>query len=212
MITVGGLSAPQAELKQYATQYLQGPGIWAYPAYDSYEGSGTRAVREADLMAISLLNAGQEPLQSFYTLKRLLDPINEGLADPRLKGSFAEAGQDTIDAIADLAGILDDFAPTPEVRLTKLQKVLHRLKPELIPLYDQNIWRLYLQLGTRPVRQVKGRSYRDFALAWLPAVQDDLCRHMDFWQEITGLADPKLPITPLRALDICAWKMGEKRS
>lgn len=211
MITVGGLSAPRAELKQYATQYLQGPGIWAYPAYDSYGGSGTSTIREADLMAICLLNAGQKPLQSFYTLKRLLDPINERLEDPRLKGSFAEAEQDAIEAIADLAGILDDFAPTPEVRLTKLMKVLHRMKPELIPLYDQNIWRLYLQLGTRPVPRVKGRSRRDFALAWLPAVQEDLRRHMDFWQEIAGLADPGVPITPLRALDICAWKMGEKR-
>lgn len=212
MITVGGLSAPRAELKQYAMQYLRGPGLWAYPAYDGYEGSGTSTVREADLMAINLLNAGQKPLQSFYTLKRLLDPINERLADPRLKGSFAEAGQDAIDAIADLIGILDDFAPTPQVRLTKLLKVLHRMKPELIPLYDQNIWRLYLQLGTRPVPRVKGRSYWDFALAWLPVLQEDLCRHMDFWQEIAGLADPKVPITPLRALDICAWKMGEKRS
>lgn len=163
-------------------------------------------------MAISLLNAGQNPLQSFYTLKSLLVPINERLADPRLKGSFAEAEQDATDAIADLAGILDDFAPTPEVRLTKLTKVLHRMNPELIPLYDQNIWRLYLQLGSRPVRRVKGRSYRDFALAWLPAVQKDLRRHMDFWQEIADLVDPKVPITPLRALDICAWKMGEKRS
>jgi len=211
MITVGGLSTPRAELKQYATQYLRGPGIWSYPAYDGFEGSGTGTVREADLLAICLLNAGQKPLQSFYTLKSLLVPINERLADPQLKGSLAEAGQGTLEAIADLAGILDDFEPTPEVRLTKLMKVLHRMKPELIPLYDQNIWRLYLQLGTRPVPRVKGRSRRDFALDWLPAVQEDLRRHMDFWQEITDLADPKVPITPLRALDICAWKMGEKR-
>ncbi|KWR72627.1 hypothetical protein RN04_07325 [Arthrobacter sp. W1] len=203
LITVGDLSRPADELRAYATTYLQTPGEFAYPAYDGYKGSIGGGIEECDLLAIALLNAGSKPITTFYTLKGLLTPINERLADPRLSGTLTDAGQPQIDAIADLFSVLDEYR-TPQVNLTKLAKVVHRKNPELIPLFDRQVRRLY---QGRVPRDNK-RSYRNFSLAWLPEVQADLQRHHEFWLEITQLADVKVPITPLRALDIIAWHLG----
>lgn len=203
LITVGDLSRPADELRAYAKTYLQTPGKFAYPAYDGYKGSTGLEIEECDLLAIALLNAGSKPITTFYTLKTLLVPINERLADPRLIGTLTDAGQQQLDAVSDLFGILDEY-PSPQVNLTKLAKVLHRKNPELIPLFDRQVRRLY---QGRVPRDNK-RSYRDFSLTWLPEVQADLRRHSDFWLEITRLANPKVPITPLRAFDIIAWYLG----
>lgn len=203
LITIGDLSCPADELLNYAKTYLQTPGEFAYPAYDGYKGSLGRGIEECDLLAIALLNAGSKPITTFYTLKSLLDPINERLADPRLSGTLSDAGQPQLDAVADLFGVLDE-RQTPQVNLTKLAKVVHRKNPELIPLFDRQVRRLY---QGRVPRDNK-RSYRDFILAWLPEVQADLRRHHEFWLEVTQLAQRDVPITPLRALDIIAWHLG----
>ncbi|GGJ69666.1 hypothetical protein GCM10007173_30510 [Glutamicibacter ardleyensis] len=208
MISVGGMTQPRDKLLAYARDYLNPENNYAYPAYDAYHGSGSAQVEDVDLLAIVLLNAGQRPLPTYYTLHRLLPQINERLADPRLTGTFAEASQTTVEAIADLFGILDDHRPTDYVGKTKLLKVLHRKRPELIPLYDENIRRLYSETPNPPVPRDTKRTHREFALAWLPALQRDLVAYHDLWQEIVAMADPKAPITELRALDIVAWKMG----
>lgn len=203
MITVGDVTRPSDELTEYATTYLQTPEEFAYPAYDGYKGGASDEIEEADLLAIALLNAGQKPITTFYTLKGLMPLINERLRDERLAGTFAEAGQPQIEAIANLYGVLDG-RKTPEVGLTKLSKLVHRKMPELLPLYDANVRALY----RKRVPITPGRSNLGFALAWLPEVQANLKRHEKFWEELTELAHPEVPITPLRALDIVAWHLG----
>lgn len=88
--------------------------------------------------------------------------INECLADPRLVGTLTDAKQPQIEAIADIYGLLDECA-APAVGLTKLTKLVHRKKPELLPLFDANVRTLYRDR----VPITRGRSDRDFALAWL---------------------------------------------
>lgn len=203
MITIGDLSRTADELVAYAKKYLQTPETYAYPAYDGYKGSTGTAIEECDLLAISLLNAGSNPIRTFYSLKSLVQPINDILNDERMTGTLANAGQAQIDAIADLFGLLDQHK-SPMVGLTKLSKLVHRKMPALIPLFDSNVRSLY----SHRVPVTHGRSDRDFALAWLPEVQEDLRRNEDFLLEITALADPSIPITTLRALDILAWNLG----
>lgn len=211
IITVGGRSASAENLRKYVAEYLSGNEQWAYPAYDSYEGSPTpRVVGDADLLAVSLLNAGQKPIPTFYTFRRLLPSINERLENPALHGALEDAGDQTLEAIADLFGVLDEEVPTPQVGKTKLSKVLHRKKPDLIPLFDKQVFRTYSEGDGAPLPKDRKRSHRDYFRAWLPLVQDDLNRHHDFWDELTGLARPSVPITRLRALDIVAWRLGLK--
>lgn len=160
----------------------------------------------ADLLAVALLNARPNPIETFYGLESLLEPINTQLMDPRLTGSLASASVDSVEAIAALYGILDVRRPR-QVSLTKLSKALHRKRPALLPLYDQNIRRCYLEIGEAPVPHAVERSWTDFVRVWATAVQHDLRSQHDLWLELAALA-PGPEITPLRALDIVGWHLG----
>lgn len=209
MVRVGGAEKPRFELLEYAADYLSANGKWAYPAYDSYPGSPGALVAETDLLAICLLNAGQQIIETYYGLQELIPAMNKALSNPALKGNFADAGPETLSAIADLFGVLDTH-PTHQVGKTKLMKVLHRKRPSLIPLFDENIRRCYSVLGSKPVPSMRHRLHRDFALAWLPVLQKDLRDQHGLWEEIVSMADPNVPISPLRAIDIAGWHMGRK--
>lgn len=128
---------------------------------------------EADLFVVSLLNLGQRENPTYYELKELIPAMSEALTKLPTDETFADASPETFDAIADLFGILDE-RPTPQVGKTKLMKVLHRRRPELIPLFDENIRCCYSEIGEPLVPAVKNRSHGDFAVAWLPALQNDV--------------------------------------
>lgn len=209
-VWVGSANCESKKVLAYAKDYLSGVGEWAYPAYDSYPGTPGPMVGEADLLAVCLLNAGQKPIPTYYGLKKLIPAMNDALAKLPSEETFSNANPDVLDAVADLFGILDE-EPTSQVGKTKLMKVLHRKKPELIPLFDGNIRRCYSEIGEPPVPAVKNRTHRDFAVAWLPALQHDLKSQMEVWEEIVGMAIPGIPISPLRAIDIVGWRLGSKR-
>lgn len=207
-LTVGGRRISLNEAKAFARIYLSGDGKWAYPAYDAYPGLPGTDVGRADLLAVALLNAHQRPVESYYGLESLMPLINERLADPALSGNLADADQETIDAIARLFGILDEKRPK-HVSLTKLSKVLHRKRPELLPLYDRNIWRCYAEDGLIP--KDSNRSWHDYAQLLLAAMKYDLVEQFDQWQIIADMAT-QTRITPLRAMDIIGWHLGGQRT
>lgn len=162
---------------------------------------------DADLLAVCLLNAGQNPISTYYGLQALAPAMNRVLEKLPENESFATSSAETLDIIADFFGVLDT-EPTKYVGKAKLLKVLHRKRPYLIPLFDENIRRCYSVIGDVPVPPKKTRTHRDFAVAWLPALQKDLVEQMSVWEEIVGMADPEIPITPLRAIDIIGWELG----
>lgn len=207
-LRVGGERIEFERALTFASRYLANEGgLWAYPAYDSYTGHPGADVGRADLLAVSLLHAHQKPVATYYSMEALLPILNARLADPALFGTLADAGQITMDALARLFGILDDYNPN-QVGLTKLSKVLHRKRPELIPLYDENIRVCYMRNGMIP--RAKDRSWKEFSLLLLPAIQHDLVSQMDRWLEIAALASGPA-ITPLRALDIIGWHLGGQK-
>lgn len=212
-LTIGGFNdIGVSYARDLACGYMNERGKWSYPIYDGYGGSGDPdTVSLQDTLAVALLNAGQNPVATQYTFLGLLGEINEKLADKRLTGSLVDASDSTLEAIAELFGVLDRKDPTPGVRLTKLSKVLHLKRPDLIPLYDNNIWRCYAKLGNPRVEPVRGRSWEDFALAWLPAVRKDLQDGLQDFQDMAALAPEGEPApTPLRVLDMVAWRHVEK--
>ncbi|TJY67465.1 hypothetical protein E4J89_14315 [Arthrobacter sp. CAU 1506] len=110
----------------------------------------------------------------------------------------------TIEAIANLFGFLDEDRPNG-IRLTTCAKDLHRKIPNLIPLYDPHIWNCYSNRAATPrVPKASKRSYREYALLWLPDVKADLVQYEDAWSDIAAWGT-KPPITNLRALDIIGW-------
>lgn len=209
-LSVGGASVEYDEAKAWATEYLVGrPGASAYPAYDGYPGSAGDSVEVQDLLAVTLLNVSNKPLKVYYGLESQLELLNERLLAPDLKGSLRDASPATLEAIADLFDVLEE-KPADNVKLTTLSKVLHRKRPELLPLFDTKIRYCYTDCAGAPVPTKKKRSWRDYRLAWLSAVQHDLDRQHDQWKEIAAIA-PGPKITPLRALDIIGWELGRRR-
>lgn len=87
LLRVGGASIPFDEAFEYARTYVTNTTLtWSYPAYDAYPGSPTDTVAPPDLLAVSLLNAGQKPVVTYYGLENLLPEINVRLMVPEMKG------------------------------------------------------------------------------------------------------------------------------
>lgn len=208
---LGGLSISADHAKELAWPYLNQPGNWSYPAYDSYTGSGDRnTVGPQDTLAAGLLNAGQNSLTAQYSFLGLVDEINVLLQNKCLTGTLDQAGPRTLESVARLFGVLDGKR-TPELRLIKLSKILHLKRAGLLPLYDDNLWRCYGKLGTPRMCNVPGRSNYQFMHDWLPEIQADLRDGMALWHDIATLAPVGGPeVTPLRALDIVAWRLVEE--
>jgi hypothetical protein len=58
---------------------------------------------------------------------------------------------------------------------------------------------------------VPGRSNYQFMCDWLPEIQVDLRNGMQHWKDIAALAPAGGPgVTPLRALDMVAWRLVEE--
>lgn len=210
MLSVGGATIDFDEAKSWAWTYLNDrPGTSAYPAYDGYPGSPGDLVGAQDLLAVVLLNVANNPVPVYYGLESLTPSINERLQDSAVIGDLAVAGSDTLDAIVRLFGVIET-TPTKYVQLTTLTKVLHRKRPRLIPLFDANIRYCYSECAGAPVPFEDGRTRAAYRLKWLQAVQKDLTNQLPYWEEIAALA-PGPEITPLRALDIIGWELGNRR-
>ena len=108
-----------------------------------------------------------------------------------------------------LFGVLDSRPAF--VGMTTLSKVLSRKRPGLIPVFDVAVRHCYTECDGAPVPVEKARSWEGYARAWLDAVRDDLVRHHREWEALAALApEDQMPISPLRALDIVAWRAGQK--
>lgn len=211
ILRVGGATVDFDEAKSWAWTYLnERPGTSAYPAYDGYPGFPEDSVEPQDLLAVVLLNVSNNPVPVYYSLESLMPSINERLHEPAMVGDLASADSSTLEAIVRLFGVLE-ATPTKYVRLTTLSKVLHRKRPNLIPLFDDNIGWCYSECAGAPVPFEDGRSRAGYRAAWLKALQGDLANQLPHWEEIAALA-PGPKITPLRALDIIGWELGNRRN
>ncbi|WP_345447781.1 DUF6308 family protein [Arthrobacter gyeryongensis] len=210
-LKVGGATVGLDDAKVWARTYLvERPQTSAYPAYDGYPGSPGDSVEPQDLLAVSLLNVSNNPIPVYYGLERLMASMNERLMDPSIAGDLATADEKTLEAIVRLFGVLES-TPVKYVRLTTLSKVLHRKRPDLLPLFDDNIRFCYSECEGAPVPYEDDRSHADYRRAWLIALQRDLATQLPYWEEIAAMA-PGPKITPLRALDIIGWELGNRRN
>jgi hypothetical protein len=78
-------------------------------------------------------------------------------------------------------------------------------------LFDRNIAYCYSECEGAPVPYEDDRSYADYRREWLTALQHDLKDQLPLWEELAAIA-PGPPITPLRALDIIGWELGNRRN
>jgi hypothetical protein len=207
-LVVGGRTVPRGAAFDYAKRYLTAGKGFAYPSYDGYDiDRATAPLRDTDFLAPVLLNVRHLSIATFEELLAQMARMQETLDELPVDLSLVDAVPEHEVLIARLFSVLDD----PKIwgaQGTVLAKVLHRKRPALIPLYDKQVWSVYVPA---PVPSDPKRSWEKFFTLFVPAVRDDLRRELPFWEEIAALA-PSVPITPLRALDIVAWWAGNDRT
>lgn len=187
--------------------YVEPDGAYAYPAYDTLVTNGSADLVDGDLLAPSLLGAHVDYAR-FVLLKRMLPSIREGLA-----GLPATALEDTDDAgivaVAGCFAVLDEPQYAGRgVRGTIVSKVLHRKRPDLIPLYDSRIWTAYTIHG--PIERRTHRPWVEFMQEFCALLRDDLVTNR---AELLALQQSAkehgADLTLLRILDILVWMSSE---
>lgn len=211
-IRVGGASADFDNAKEFVRRYLNSPSEhWSYPLYDGYPGGPTDELSPQDLLGPALLNAGIRDLRSFDEFIACMPAVNDVLR--QIAPDATVGDPDARSCVVEIIGLLD-VPGIHGVGLTRFSKVLHRKRPGVFPLYDLHVQRCYQVISapglTVAVPSVRRRSRRAFAAVWLEAVAVDVVEQASAWGALAQLAPVDGPrITPLRALDIVAWGLGQ---
>lgn len=202
MIRVGGREVEAAVAREWVRAYLNvGRGQFGYPSYDGYRtNDDPDRLCDGDLLAPVLLNADLCACRDQLETALRVVPVGVDLVD---------ADQVVLSSVGDLFGVLDSESRPRNVLGTTLAKVFHRKRPDLVPLYDEQVQRTY-QVGEQaPLPAVTGRTWVEFMALLACCIKDDLNRELDFWDELTTLRPADGPqVTRLRALDIVAWRLG----
>ena len=111
--------------------------------------------------------------------------------------------------VAGLFGILDEPRYAGRgIRGTIVSKVLHRKRPDLVPLYDSRIFEAYTAPGALP--RSTDRAWADFIADLCRQMRDDLRAEADAFEALEQLAaESGAPVTRLRILDILVWRTAD---
>ncbi len=206
-LQIGGVHVQRDAALQLAHRYLTAGRGWAYPSYDGYAAAHARGpLVDGDLLAPVLLNVRQLSITTYEELQEARPRLQSLLDRIPERQSLADAGREDFELIGELFGVVDDRA-IRGARGTVISKVLHRKRPDFIPLYDLRVGAVYQHGPDAPVPVVKHRPWREFAPLFAAAIQADLRREAEFWGQVSALASEPA-ITPLRALDIVAWSVS----
>jgi hypothetical protein len=179
---------------------------FAFPSYDRLVTNGSAALVDGDLLAPNLI--GAEVDRGRFALLREMLPALAGVADlPQVP--IEEADDAAIAQVADLFAVLDQAPYAGKgVRGTILSKVLHRKRPDLVPLYDSRIFESYTAPGAIP--RAAHRSWREFMQLLCTQMRDDLRAEADAFDQLVGVAgDAGALLTRLRILDILVWRTAD---
>ncbi len=194
------VSDPETILREY----VDPASDTAYPGYDRLVTNGTDQLVDADLLAPGLLQAPVDRSR-FRVLSGMMPALQRVGSLPKV--ALQEADDDDVAAVAQLFDVLDsDLYRRGGVRGTIVAKVLHRKRPDLVPLYDSRIFAAYT------VAAVERAGERE--RSWV-SVMDELCRSMrsdlqeqaEAFEQLSAVArDAGAELTWLRILDIVVWR------
>jgi hypothetical protein len=211
-LRIGGIDLDRADAFAKAKEYLSGKGNWGYPAYDGFDAGGdSDHLSDGDLLAPILLNVGiRIPT---YSLAEKRAELERRLARVPHDKALKDADSEDIESLAELFAIIDEGLPG--VRGTVLAKIMHRKRPLFIPLYDSCIWQCYVGVKDALVpRRERGkrRTWKEFVPLLAGEMIKDLNREDAWLANVAASAAGPVPVTPLRALDIVAWRAGRDYS
>jgi hypothetical protein len=195
---------------QVLLDYLDVRNGYAYPAYDRLVTNGAATLVDGDLLAPALI--GAEVDRGRFALLREMVPALAGIAD--LPATPLEAADDSlVERVADLFAVLDQ-APyagkggPSAIRGTIISKVLHRKRPDLVPLYDSRIFESYTAPGC--IERSTHRTWREFMALLCGQMRADLQAEAAAFDDLVGVAgDAGAVLTRLRILDILVWRTAD---
>lgn len=191
---------------QVLLDYLDVRNGYAYPAYDRLITNGSAQLVDGDLLAPALIGVHIDAGR--FSLLREMLPALEAVADlPEVP--LHEADEDHVLCVAGLFGILDEPRYAGRgVRGTVVSKVLHRKRPDLVPLYDSRIFEAYTAPGALP--RSTDRAWADFIADLCRQMRDDLQAESEAFDVLEQLAaEEGFPVTRLRILDILVWRTAD---
>lgn len=180
---------------------------YAYPHYDGLVTNGREDLLcTGDLLAPSLLGAPVE-LDRMATLTALMPLLQRGLDELPPGATILDASPELLAKVAALYDPLDDPSVNdPDLKGSLLAKVLHRKRPELIPLFDSRVRDFYRSEGAIPPAPRGSRTFREYMELLVPVISEDVREHAEEFTRLARLAPPDGPrLTPLRVLDIVVW-------
>lgn len=202
-----GGTLPIEDPEDLLLSYVEPDGPYAYPAYDTLVTNGSPELVDGDLLAPTLLGA-QVDYARFVLLKRMLPALREGMAG--LPDTPLEDADDAgIAAVARCFAVLDEPVFTRAgARGTIVSKVLHRKRPDLIPLYDSRIWTAYTVSGV--IGRGSHRPWVEVMQALCHSMRADLANNRAEFLTLQKLAgEHGAQLTLLRTLDILVWMSSE---
>ncbi len=203
-LCLGTLEVEAAD--QLLLDHLDPRNGYAVNAYDALVTNGSAALVDGDLLAPGLI--GAEVDRSRFLLLRELMPHLAGIASlPPV--ALQDADDAVLDEVAGLFAVLDEAPYAGRgVRGTILSKVLHRKRPDLVPLYDSRIFESYTAPGA--VERSVHRSWRDSMTLLLQAMRTDLQAEAAAFDVLEDVArGAGAPLTRLRVLDVLVWRTAE---
>lgn len=199
------MTASVADLTSCATShldhYLDPAGPRAFHAYDLL--GDEHRLEPGDLLAPALLDA---PLRGAHViamhrpdgpyahlrvaLQGVLDDLDGRTA--RFEDQDLEAAGGPWSRVKEALVASDS---TPDIKASKVTKILHRKRPNLVPIFDSRVSAYY------------GVSTRAPWLFW-PVLQADVLKQRTWLDELTaGRETPdRRPLSVLRAVDIVVWE------
>lgn len=212
LIHIGGVGIDRESVRAAAAEYLAAQGgRFGYPAFDAYEaGGGPGRLSDGDFLAPCLLNAPVN-IKAFYSLVSIRPRLESWLQKVPVDARLDDAGDAGLALLGELFSVLDAKPKLPHARGSILAKVMHRKRPAFVPLYDRYVDYCYRGSENAPVPVDRQRSWADFVPLLGAAMIADLEREREYLAQVAALAQGPV-ITPLRALDICAWQAGRTTS
>jgi hypothetical protein len=197
-----GGSLPVHDPESLLADYLNPSYGYAWPAYDTLVTNGGSSLVTGDLLAPVLLEAHVDAARFGVLVEMLPQLAGVGELPPR---SLADATDEDIDAVAGLFAVLDtEQYRRRGIRGTIVSKVLHRKRPDLVPLYDSRIDSGYRASGKIP--HDPHRSWVHFMDHICRLMRDDLQHETNAFADLVALARERgAALTALRILDILVW-------
>ncbi len=191
---------------QVLLDHLDTRNSWSFPAYDRLVTNGSAVLVDGDLLAPVLIGTAVD--RDRFLLLRELMPRIAGVADlPPV--ALQEADDEVLAQVAALFAVLDDAPYAGRgVRGTILSKVLHRKRPDLVPLYDSRIFEAYTAPGA--IERSSHRSWQDSMMLLLRQMRADLQQETETFAALERVAaGAGAQLTRLRILDVLVWRTAE---